>query len=86
MPLRHRLLGFIAALLIASLLVGSYLKYRQALAKIELEMSSAISVAEHTVRDAVGQIPPGALQFHEVERIVTSFNGDRHVQIGRAHV
>lgn len=80
MPLRHRLLGFIAALLIASLLVGSYLKYRQALAKIELEMSSAISVAEHTVRDAVGQVPPGKMTFHEVERIVTSFNGDRHVR------
>lgn len=80
MPLRHRLLGFIAALLIASLLVGSYLKYRQALAKIELEMSSAIAVAEHTVRDAVLQIRPGAMMFHEIERIVTSFNGNRHVR------
>lgn len=80
MPLRHRLLGFIAALLIASLLVGSYLKYRQALAKIELEMSSAIAVAEHTARDAVVQHMPGPLAFSDIERIVSSFNGDRHVR------
>lgn len=80
MPLRHRLLGFIAALLVASLLVGSYLKYRQALAKIELEMSSAIAVAEHNVRDAVVQSLPGPLSFSDIERIVTSFNGDRHVR------
>lgn len=80
MPLRHRLLGFIAALLIASLLVGSYLKYRQALSKIELEMSSAISVAEHGVRDAVIQTMPGPMSFHEIERIVTSYNGNRHVR------
>lgn len=80
MPLRHRLLGFIAALLIASLLVGSYLKYRQAVAKIELEMSSATAMAEHTVRDAIVQSRPGPLAFSDIERIVSSFNGDRHVR------
>ncbi|HPG88437.1 MAG TPA: histidine kinase [Hyphomicrobium sp.] len=80
MPLRHRLLALIAILLVASLLGGSILTYWHGLKKIELEMSSAVAVAENAVRDAVLPLLPGPIQDTQIDRIVSSFDGDRHVR------
>ncbi len=80
MSLRHRLLALIAVLLAASLLVGSALTYWNGLQKIELEMSSALGVGENSVRDAVVPLLTGPIVEEQLQRIITSFNGDRHVR------
>lgn len=79
MSLRHRLLALIAVLLAASLLVGSALTYWHGLQKIELEMSSALGVGENAVRDAVVPLLKGPIADDQLQRIISSFDGDRHV-------
>ena len=80
MSLRHRLLALIVVLLAASLLVGSVLTYWHGLQKIELEMSSAISVGENAVRDAVVPLVNRPIPAEQLQRIISSFDGDRHVR------
>ena len=80
MPLRHRVLALIAVLLVASLLGGGLLTYWHALQKVEVEMSSAIVVGENSARDAMIPLLPGPVALNDIERIVTAFNGDRHVR------
>lgn len=80
MSLRHRLLALIAVLLTASLIGGGILTYWHGLQKIELEMSSAIAVAENAVRDAVLPLLPGPISDSEINRIISSFNSDRHIR------
>jgi two-component system, NarL family, sensor histidine kinase UhpB len=79
MPLRRRLLALVALVLALCLAAGGALTYWQGLRKIELEMSSAIEVADSAVGDAmstIGTSPDAPAYLH---RIVTSFDGDRHV-------
>ena len=79
MPLRRRLLALVALVLAVCLAAGGALTYWQGLRKIELEMSSAIEVADSAVGDAmstIGTSPDASAYLH---RIVTSFDGDRHV-------
>ena len=79
MPLRRRLLALVALVLALCLVAGGALTYWQGLRKIELEMSSAIEVADSAVGDAmstIGASPDAAAYLH---RIITSFDGDRHV-------
>jgi two-component system sensor histidine kinase UhpB len=79
MSLRRRLLALIALLLAASLLGGGVLTYWQGTRKIELEMSSAIAVGDNALHDAVLPLLPGPISDRQVERIVSSFDGDRHL-------
>ncbi|MEQ1651917.1 MAG: HAMP domain-containing protein, partial [Hyphomicrobium sp.] len=80
MSLRRRLLALIALLLVASLLGGGLLTYWHGIRKIDLEMSSAISVGENALRDAVLPLLPGPITTSQIERIVSSFDGDRHLR------
>jgi two-component system sensor histidine kinase UhpB len=53
--------------------------YWQALQKIELEMSSAIEVAESAGGDAMATLSVAPEPTAYLHRLVTSFDGDRHV-------
>jgi two-component system sensor histidine kinase UhpB len=79
MPLRRRLLALVALVLALCLVGGGALNYWYGLRKIDLEMSSAIEVAGSAVSDALSTISPGADVRSQVDRIITSFDGDRHI-------
>lgn len=79
MPLRRRLLALVALVLALCLVAGGALTYWQGLRKIELEMSSAIEVAGSAVGDAISTIGASGDSPAYLHRIITSFDGDRHV-------
>jgi two-component system, NarL family, sensor histidine kinase UhpB len=80
MSLRRRLLALITVLLAASLLGGGLLTYWQGTRKIDLEMSSAITVGENALRDAVLPLMPGPVSDVQLRRVISSFDGDRHLR------
>lgn len=80
MPLRRRLLLLITSILVVCLAGGGALTYWHALRKIELEMSSAIDVGEAATRDELADISPGADFASHLRRIVSSFDGERHLK------
>lgn len=79
MPLRRRLLALVALVLALCLAGGGVLTYWYGLRKIDLEMTSAIDVATSSVSDALSNVTPGTDASAQVERIVSSFDGDRHI-------
>ncbi len=79
MPLRRRLLALVALVLALCLTGGGALTYWYALRKIDLEMSSAIEVASSAVGDALSTVGLGADGAAQVQRIISSFDGDRHI-------
>ena len=79
MPLRRRLLLLVAAILALCLAGGGALSYWHALRKIELEMSSAIDVGFAATEDALSDVGTVDTMTH-LRRIVSSFNGDRHLK------
>ncbi len=79
MPLRRRLLALVALVLALCLFVGGALTYWAGLRKIELEMSSAIEVGDSAVTDALSTIGASSDASAQLHRIVSSFDGDRHV-------
>ena len=79
MPLRRRLLALVALVLALCLAAGGALTYWHGLRKIELEMSSAIEVGNSAVGDALSAIGTSANATAHLHRIISSFDGDRHV-------
>ena len=79
MPLRRRLLALVALVLALCLVAGGALTYWHGLRKIDLEMSSAIEVGSSAVSDALSTIGTSTDTGVQVQRLVSSFDGDRHV-------
>jgi len=79
MPLRRRLLALVALVLALCLVGGGVLTYWYGLRKIDLEMTSAIDVASSSVSDALSTLAAGSDANAQVQRIISSFDGDRHV-------
>jgi two-component system, NarL family, sensor histidine kinase UhpB len=79
MPLRRRLLVLVALVLTLCLIGGGALTYWYGLRKIDLEMTSALDVAASSVSDALSTVKPGADASAQVQRVVASFDGDRHI-------
>lgn len=86
MSLRRRLLAFITLLLAASLVGGGLLTYFSGVRRVELEMSSALSVGDNAMRDALLPMLSGPIKEEQLQRVIASFDGDRHLRarfIGR---
>ncbi|MFA5957923.1 HAMP domain-containing protein [Hyphomicrobium sp.] len=79
MPLRRRLLALVALVLALCLIGGGVLTYWHGLRKIDLEMSSAMEVASSAVSDALATITSSADASAQAQRIISSFDGDRHI-------
>src|SRR4051794_1839383 len=79
MPLRHRLLALVALVLALCLAAGGALTYWTGLRKIELEMSSAIEVGASSVSDALSGLNESTDPSAQLQRVISSFDGDRHV-------
>jgi two-component system sensor histidine kinase UhpB len=79
MPLRRRLLALVALVLALCLVAGGALTYWHGLLKVELEMSSATDVAASAVGDAISTLDANPDAPAYLNRVVHSFDGDRHV-------
>lgn len=79
MPLRRRLLLLVSVVLAACLLAAGALTYWAGLRKIDLEMSSAITVGDSAVTESIASIGSSPDPATQLRRIIASFNGDRHV-------
>jgi two-component system, NarL family, sensor histidine kinase UhpB len=79
MPLRRRLLALVALVLALCLVGGGVLTYLYGLRKIDLEMSSAIEVAGSAVADGLPAFATSADARAQAQRIISSFDGDRHI-------
>ena len=80
MPLRRRLLALITLVLLLSISGGAVLTYWHAVRKIDLEMSSAIAVGESALGDAAVLLSGTGDPLSKLSRVVSSFDGDRHVR------
>ncbi|MDO9381992.1 MAG: histidine kinase [Hyphomicrobiaceae bacterium] len=80
MSLRLRLIRTVALVLLAVLALGALLTYWHAQHKIELELSSGLSVAESTARLAVDDAARAADPREGLRRVVHAFDGNRHVR------
>jgi two-component system sensor histidine kinase UhpB len=78
--LRLRLIVSVALVLIVILLPGSALIYWHAVNEVETELQAAISVAEHTIQNAVDDVEEAATPLRHLQLLVADFDGDRHVQ------
>ena len=81
MPLRRRLLALIALVLALCLIAGGALSYWNGLRKVDLEMSSGIDVASSAISDALSTIASGGDARGQVLRLLSSFDGDRHIKV-----
>jgi len=77
MPLKFRVLGSIAALLVLSLLAGAILLSWHARALVDLEVHTAFNGAVQSVRDTLRSDVEHTVTLREV---VSSFQGQRHVR------
>src|ERR1044072_8481270 len=77
MPLKFRVLGSIAALLILSLLAGAAVLWVHAHSLVDLEVHTAFSGAAQSVHDTLRSDVEHTVTLREV---VSSFQGQRHVK------
>ena len=81
MSLQIRLIGLIALILLLSLLVGGTVACVSASRSVQTEMRSALAVGRQTVTAAVDNLRPGGDVRSDLERIVLSFRGNRHLRV-----
>jgi two-component system sensor histidine kinase UhpB len=80
MSLRFRLIVSIALVLVISLVFGGALACWHAGRSVRTEMRAALVVSEQTVRNTLANRPASDSTQHHLERLIGSFDGDRHVQ------
>jgi len=78
--LRRKLIRSIAAGVVFALLLGAALIYANAIAKIDAEMTAALSVGARIARNAVDDEDEIVNAKRRLEILVKDFDGDRHLQ------
>src|SRR5437868_10649000 len=82
MPLKFRVLGSIAALLILALCAGAALLSVHAHALVDLEVRTAFNGSAQSVRDTLRSDVEHTVTLREV---VSNFQGQRHVRAALVH-
>ena len=80
MSLRLRLISLVAIVLAVSLVFGSAIACFSASRSVRTEMLSALVVAEQTIENAVDGLQTSLDPKRELENLVTSFKGNRHLR------
>jgi two-component system sensor histidine kinase UhpB len=80
MPLRLRLIALIGMVLLASLAGGSVLVCWHAASSVRTELHAALGVGVNTIRNGFDEIIRSDDQAGELRRLVSTFNGNRHVR------
>lgn len=81
MTLRMRLMLWIGAMLVATLLFSAVLVYWHAAQRVHVEMHAAIEVGAQTVRNAVDDGWPTVTPARQLRLLVSDFDGDRHLRV-----
>ncbi|MFI5012843.1 MAG: ATP-binding protein [Hyphomicrobiales bacterium] len=80
MSLRLQLILLTTLVLLVSLIIGGALAYGYARSKVQTEMRAAIAVGERLARNAIDDAGASADPDQQLRRIVTEFDGDRHLR------
>lgn len=80
MPLRMRLIMLVGLVLVASLASGSLLVGWRAVHSVQTELRAALDVGSQTIRNGFDDLPSAADSGKELRRLVSTFNGNRHVR------
>lgn len=78
--LRRRILVLISLALLASIAAGLLLTYWHANKKVAVEMRAALTSAQGFVNDALEPLPKATEPSRSLQRIVSSFDGNRHLR------
>lgn len=81
MSLRGRLAATIALLTVVILIVGGVMSYIRAQHRIAAEMAAARSVAANGITRLIAALPGSAAPQRDLESLVRTFDGDRHVRL-----
>ena len=81
MSLRARLIGLVAAVLVISLAFGALVAYLNASRSVRTEMQSALLVGHQTIENAIANLPGAGDPRRELESLVASFQGNRHLRV-----
>ncbi|MBV8536742.1 MAG: HAMP domain-containing protein [Alphaproteobacteria bacterium] len=81
MSLQIRLIGLIALILLLSLVLGGTVACVSASHSVQTEMRSALAVGSQTIAAAVGSLEPSDHVPRDLEQIVLSFKGNRHLRV-----
>ncbi len=81
LSLRLRLIGLVALIFAVSLGLGGTVACLNASRSIEREMHAALAVAQQTVTAAVAGLDPDEHPERELQRLVASFRGNRHLRV-----
>jgi two-component system, NarL family, sensor histidine kinase UhpB len=81
LSLRLRLIGLVALIFAVSLGLGGTVACLNASRSIEREMQAALAVAQQTIAAAVASLDPDQHPERELQRLVASFRGNRHLRV-----
>ncbi|HTZ78748.1 MAG TPA: histidine kinase [Stellaceae bacterium] len=81
MSLRVRLIGLVATVLAVSLAFGGLIAAVNASRSVRNEMRSALIVGRQTIENGVRDLPGAADPRRDLERLVASFRGNRHLRV-----
>jgi two-component system, NarL family, sensor histidine kinase UhpB len=87
MSLRFRLIGLVCTVLVVSLGLGVVVAYSNARHSVRREMRAALAVGRQTIETALAQLRDLDDASDDLDRLVASFDGDRHLRVwldGRA--
>src|SRR5262249_29108707 len=84
MSLRLRLIALVCCVLLASLALGGVVAYNNAARSVRTEMRAALSVGRQTIESAVYRLQNAVDPVRELEVLVASFEGNRHLRVSLA--
>ena len=81
MSLRLRLIGLIASVLVLSLAFGGTIVWWNAKRSVQTEMHSAFTVARQLIETSLAGLATSDDPRRDLERLVASFRGNRHLRV-----
>jgi two-component system, NarL family, sensor histidine kinase UhpB len=81
MSLRFRLICLFAIVLVVSLAVESTIVFFNASRSVRTEMNSALKVGQQIVASALARLPDSNDRRRDLEDLVASFKGNRHLRV-----
>jgi two-component system sensor histidine kinase UhpB len=81
MSLRFRLIGLVCVVLLISLALGGAIAYCNASRSVRAELRAAMLVGRQTIENAIERLPDSRDPSRDLDALVASFNGNRHLRV-----
>ncbi|MBV9252019.1 MAG: hypothetical protein JO227_22600, partial [Acetobacteraceae bacterium] len=81
MSLRLRLIGLVCIALVVSLILGSAVAWLNATRSVRTEMRSALMVGRQTIENAIERLQTSTNPSRDLDDLVASFAGNRHLRV-----